>query len=641
MDEGRMPNLLRLVESGVIGNLASLRPCLSPVLWTSIATGKTADKHGITGFVEPSPDGNGLRLASSTSRTTKALWNILSQNDRRCIVVNWYASHPAEPIRGTCISNRFFEGLPANPNDPWEIVPDSVHPETLAPVISGFRMHPAEIRVEDLMRFIPEIAGIDLARDRRPGQLAEVLARTISIQSIATGAMQAEPWDFMAVYFDGLDVAGHHFMPCHPPRLPTVGERDFALYQHVMRELYLLHDEMLGHLMALAGDETTVVLMSDHGFHSDHLRPQHLPASESPEAQAAMWHRPYGILAMRGPDLLKDERIYGATLLDIAPTVLAMFNLPIGRDMDGRPLLQAFAGPMKQISAIASWDEQAGEDGMHPADSRESTSDSAQAVAQLVALGYLPREALEAQKAIAIAVAESKFNLAVVHSSHAQPQAAQGLLEGLHQEFPANPRYTLALAKTYANLKLHDRSLALLKTLDEAGQRTTETDLISAAELFNTGRQDEALRRLESIDQQNVAYPGLHRLRGQFHLGRKEWQAAREAFSKCIELDDEDPHAHNGLAQAANQMGDFELAGEHALRAVGLLYFFPAAHFNLGMALKGLGDLHSAIRSLDTAVTQAPYFLEAHLEMGNIYDKLEDVPLWMKHRRIAQHGPKS
>ncbi|MDQ6654322.1 MAG: alkaline phosphatase family protein [Verrucomicrobiota bacterium] len=40
MDAGRMPHLKRLVESGVIGNLLTLQPVLSPILWTSIATGK-------------------------------------------------------------------------------------------------------------------------------------------------------------------------------------------------------------------------------------------------------------------------------------------------------------------------------------------------------------------------------------------------------------------------------------------------------------------------------------------------------------------------------------------------------------------------------------------------------------------------
>ena len=58
LDAGRMPNLKRVVESGVMGNLMTLQPILSPILWTSIATGKRAYHHGITGFVEPTPDGD-------------------------------------------------------------------------------------------------------------------------------------------------------------------------------------------------------------------------------------------------------------------------------------------------------------------------------------------------------------------------------------------------------------------------------------------------------------------------------------------------------------------------------------------------------------------------------------------------------
>ncbi len=67
MDAGQMPALSRFVERGVMGNISTLRPALSPILWNSIATGKRADKHGILGFIEPSADGNGIRPASSTS----------------------------------------------------------------------------------------------------------------------------------------------------------------------------------------------------------------------------------------------------------------------------------------------------------------------------------------------------------------------------------------------------------------------------------------------------------------------------------------------------------------------------------------------------------------------------------------------
>jgi predicted AlkP superfamily phosphohydrolase/phosphomutase len=90
-----MPNMARFIDEGVIGNLATLYPELSPMLWTSIATGKRPFKHGILGFTEPSPDGEGLRPITNISRKTKAIWNILSQSGKKCNVVSWWPSHPA------------------------------------------------------------------------------------------------------------------------------------------------------------------------------------------------------------------------------------------------------------------------------------------------------------------------------------------------------------------------------------------------------------------------------------------------------------------------------------------------------------------------------------------------------------------
>ena len=107
LDGGKMPNLQRLIETGTSGRIATLQPILSPILWTSIATGKRGDKHGVLSFIEPTPDGKGVRPVSSYSRRAKALWNILSQLGRRSIVVNWFASHPAERINGAVVSNRF------------------------------------------------------------------------------------------------------------------------------------------------------------------------------------------------------------------------------------------------------------------------------------------------------------------------------------------------------------------------------------------------------------------------------------------------------------------------------------------------------------------------------------------------------
>ena len=68
IQEGKMPALKKLMERGVFGNLKTLDPPLSPMLWTSMATGVRPYKHGIGGFVEPRPDGEGLRPVSSQSR---------------------------------------------------------------------------------------------------------------------------------------------------------------------------------------------------------------------------------------------------------------------------------------------------------------------------------------------------------------------------------------------------------------------------------------------------------------------------------------------------------------------------------------------------------------------------------------------
>src|SRR5207302_11323317 len=74
VDAGKMPNLARLIEEGVCGNIATLQPVLSPMLWTSSATGKRAYKHGIHGFTEPDTRSGGIHPGTIHSRKTKARW---------------------------------------------------------------------------------------------------------------------------------------------------------------------------------------------------------------------------------------------------------------------------------------------------------------------------------------------------------------------------------------------------------------------------------------------------------------------------------------------------------------------------------------------------------------------------------------
>ena len=187
MDAGQMPASCRDSSSrGVMGNISTLRPALSPILWNSIATGKRPDKHGILGFIEPSPDGNGIRPVSSTSRKTKALWNIVTQAGRKAHVVGWYASHPAEPINGVCVSNQFAETAQAHPEKGWPLPGGCGHPPMLRDAIANLRVHPEELSKTDLSLMIPRIGEIDLNADKRPGILAKLMAVGASVHAVAT-----------------------------------------------------------------------------------------------------------------------------------------------------------------------------------------------------------------------------------------------------------------------------------------------------------------------------------------------------------------------------------------------------------------------------------------------------------------------
>ena len=117
LDAGQMPALESLLNGGVMGNLATIQPPLSPMLWTSIATGKRPFRHRVCGFTEPDPVTGGIRPVTSLSRRTKAIWSILNQCGSRSVVIGWWPSHPAEPINGVMVSNHFQRASGPSPEE--------------------------------------------------------------------------------------------------------------------------------------------------------------------------------------------------------------------------------------------------------------------------------------------------------------------------------------------------------------------------------------------------------------------------------------------------------------------------------------------------------------------------------------------
>ncbi len=637
LDRGLMPTLEDLVNHGVIGNLATLHPVLSPMLWNSIATGMRPDKHGILGFIEPDPQTGRVRPVASTSRKVKAIWNILTQRGYKTHVLGWFAGHPAEPINGVSVSDLYPYAV-APRDKAWPLPSGAVHPETLRETFAQLRMHPEEVTEAAILPMIPHAAEIDQEKDKRLESFAKILAENCSIHNAATWILQNQPWDFMAVYYNAIDHFCHGFMHFHPPRMEEIPEDQFEIYKDVVNGAYRFHDMMLQTLVELAGPETTVILVSDHGFHSDHLRPRRIPLEP---AGPAVQHRNFGMVAIRGAGIKQDERIYGATLLDITPTILTLFGLPVGADMDGRVLVQAFEEP-PEIKRIPSWEREAGDCGMHSADLRIDPV-AAQAVLQrFVALGYVEAPGEDQAKAAEMAVREQHYNLAGAYLDARRHRDALPLLKELVSKWPDDIRFSQHLAQCYLAMRNRAEARAILERLislpprtaakdrpevpgsESAARRETPdqrpwADLLMGVIHFEEGNMDEALASLLQAERSDPRLPDLHLRIGSVYLRQKRVDDAERVFRRALEIDGDSPAAHLGLARVHLRKRRNEQAAEQALHAVGLQHFLPQGHFYLGVALARLGHRERAALAFETSLTMLPGLMAAHRWLATLY----------------------
>lgn len=105
MSEGKMPNFARLRQEGAYGRLLSQKPLLSPIIWTTIATGKGPEQHGIGHFVAVNPETGAQLPVTLRMRKVKALWNIASDAGRKVATVGWWATWPPETVNGAVVSD--------------------------------------------------------------------------------------------------------------------------------------------------------------------------------------------------------------------------------------------------------------------------------------------------------------------------------------------------------------------------------------------------------------------------------------------------------------------------------------------------------------------------------------------------------
>jgi len=623
--EGRMPNLTRLREIGVSGPIATLPDiALSPVIWTSVATGKTVDKHGIAWFMVDQPDGTRVPVRSY-NRKVEAIWNLLAAADRKVSVVGWWATYPAEPVgNGLIVSDALgFHGFGSTAregDDGKKIYPPeryadfSSHIEPVQSVPYSFaerflQLSPAEFAAE---RYEP-------ARDSRlnpnnPIHLFQEYAVTAAgYTEILEKILETREDDLTMAYFEQVDSFSHLFMKYDPPQLEWIDDEGYARYQKVVREWYVYQDELLGRILAKIDLETTALfILSDHGFKSGDRR---IRSEETVDIRRAhLDHERDGILLAAGPHIRKGATIEGASVLDVTPTLLYYLGFPVARDMDGRILGDLFESGFSGANRptyIASYETDA--DGVAEVSEETLTeSELAEQERGLRALGYLGSSSGGVSgEASPVAAEDGESSSPEIHNNLGRVLLAKGEIDRAQIEFEK----ALGLDPNNANALLNMGTIRRVK-----GQVSDAEYLVKRA-LQVDPNSISALCQLAEIKRD---------------LGQLD--ESIRLYNEALRIDDSQPFVFLGLGdslQRANRLDEAERA------FVSVLELTPdsfAAHYNLGVTLTNQGRIDEARVRFEKALElepQNPSSAFAHNNLGDLDLRAGNAEGAMAHFRSA------
>ncbi len=355
----RVPWLARLARRGAMAPLATVRPTEGPPVWTTLMTGRLPRDHGIRSAFSyrllasssdwallPKGASVGLleraRLVSrypvpSTARRTRALWNVLDAFGIPSGLVRVWGTHPPETIRGFVVSPYFhlFRRDPARAAS--ALFPHDLVKEALARVVEPSEIDP--LLLGELAD--PPSPGAAPLGDPLLRRLAEeALAPDLTYERVAEVLGPAYDPSFLVVSLHGFDAAGHAFYRyAHPEAFGDVDPEHARRYGRALGAYAALVGRWVQALEKGQRPGDLLVVVSGHGLEPTPLWRRLLGVLSGTDVAAASHEgAPPGVLLLAGEGIAPGATAAGATVLDLAPTLLYLMGLPVPRDMEGRVL---------------------------------------------------------------------------------------------------------------------------------------------------------------------------------------------------------------------------------------------------------------------------------------------------------------
>lgn len=601
VDHGELPHLARLLEEGTRAELVADPPLLSPILWTTIASGRSAADHGVSWFVEEAGDDGQRQPVSQRAVQVHRLWEIASREGVRSGVVGWWATWPAVPLEGGSwlLGDRigwhsFLGGLSG------ERPTGLTWPAGLEDELESLPPDPGGLPRALTQRLLPSpVDGVD------PG-LATVADRELRLAAATSRAwwgatleqLERRRPGLLVLYIEAPDLVQHLFQRLSPPQLASVDDAEFRWGRDVVREHWRWQDEQLGRLLAERGERTTIMLVSDHGFRRGNERLEHAGFEVE---RADDDHLPGGILLLHGPGIRAGHTLDSAHQLDITPTALALLGIEPSAEMPGRVLrdaLEADRAARLPAGRRPSW-----EDRPLPQGEGEDPN-QAEATARLEetlrSVGYIGGEAEHGRSP------EEAVNHAIALRREGRLDEAATELEAV---LAKQPGFVAALGNL-ARVRVEQRRMEEATRLYREALRHDPSDLAHREDLARclalSGRVDAALGVLEEGLEQQPGWAMGHCATGLALVARGRLDEAAGSFDRAIEADPTLAEAHygRGLLLARRAKGEGAIASLR--RALELDPSHGLAAAELGAQLLAAGQAREALGWLEQALRERP-----------------------------------